>query len=140
MSSSRKWMWMTGLLVGCVICLVIAVLDLKNPRTEQFACHVVGTGEDVSIYLTRYPMLYHSGASHLYDVALSCKGMGMVLLNDTDAFQNGLDEGDPAVLTVKRYHFMPNVWRAYLYHPNASQTKNSEDSEKSILQDVPAAQ
>ena len=93
---------------------LMLIVDLKAPVQHVIhRCDVVAQGQQAGPYRKKHRVIYDQGSTPQHDLALSCPRLGTVVLNDPDLARVTLTGvGAPVRLQMRRYRFLPTIWRA----------------------------
>ncbi len=111
MTRRSKLVWMFAPLAIAFIGIAVATVDLKNPAIFQDHCEVVATGQAAQNLKTESNTLYASSDQMKNNVGLSCRQLGVVVINDFIVFKLNIQQGDPVTVTQKKYQILPNRWQ-----------------------------
>jgi hypothetical protein len=121
-----KRLLLTGGLLGALGLTLLVVNDATHPQLAYDECSVKAVASGVDVYKPAYKLLYRNGDNPLHDVALDCRALGKIWLNEPPAVgaPSGASPGKPVHIKTKTYHFFPKQWRITVDNqPNAQVVK-----------------
>jgi hypothetical protein len=110
----NKRLLLTLIMVVALVFTLVLANDATHPTLRQDTCGVTATGAAVNGYKGHYQLLYRNGSNPLHDVALNCKTMGHIWLNDPPPPGFPPATGAQAHIKTKTYQFLPKQWRITL--------------------------
>ncbi len=125
---SRRWMGLFILLGLALVGLAWAIVDLKHPDVSVVQCDLKGRGASVQQFKASARVLYTRSGKTQDDIALTCPGMGNVVINDDLPLP--LEEHKPVQLTQKQYRLLPDRYQLSVpvINPNQGAETNPNPS------------
>ena len=106
------------LLLGAVV-LALVVDDVRHPQTNTDTCMVIAMGPMAAELQTPENTLYAQGNNPVYTVAFKCQARALAVINDLDLPLTNVQAGNGAVLTHKRFKYLPDRWHFDITTPEA---------------------
>jgi hypothetical protein len=110
----NKRLLVTVLMCIALVLTLVLANDATHPVLIDDTCGVTATGPSVAAYKTQYQLLYQNGSNPLHDVALDCKRLGKIWLNEPPPPGFPPAAGKQAHIKTKTYHYLPKQWRITL--------------------------
>jgi hypothetical protein len=111
MKKNHRLFWFGGLALAFIF-LIIGITDLKSPQTLEDKCMMIGQGEQVGQFINKAKWLYGKNGKPENNIALACKQLGAIMLNDELLLP--AKNGQQFELVQKSYHYLPNRYHLYL--------------------------
>lgn len=110
-STSKTWLFFLPLLLSC-FALGAIIFDLKHPTQKTDTCRFMGRGKQVESIANKATWLYGKGGKPENNIALECKTLGPVLLNEMVPVP--IQEEQAITLNSNHYRWLPTRYHLNL--------------------------